>query len=64
MRLMIVEAVVGLCHCGDVVRGFLEFCYIWRGSFSLMITKNEYSCGLEGSNFTEMPRLSMIHDSE
>jgi hypothetical protein len=58
-----VEVVIGLRRCGDVVRGVVEFFPIWRGSFSLTIPKIEYSCGLVGSDFTEMPRLSTIHDS-
>jgi hypothetical protein len=41
----------------------VEFFSIWRDSFFLMIPRIEYSRGLTGSNFTEMPRLSMIHDS-
>jgi hypothetical protein len=58
-----VEAVIGLRHCGDVVRGVVEFFSIWRDSFSLTIPRIEYSHGLAGSDFTKMPRLSMIHDS-
>jgi hypothetical protein len=65
MRMVIdkVEAMIGLRCCGDVVRGVVEIFSIWRDSFSLMIPKIEYSCGLAGSDFTKMPWLSMIHDS-
>jgi hypothetical protein len=57
------EAVIDLHHCGDVVRGVVEFFSIWRGRFSLTIPRIEYRHGLVGFDFTEMPRLSMIHDS-
>jgi hypothetical protein len=35
MRLMTkkVEAMIALRHCGDVVRGVVEFFSIWRSSF-------------------------------
>jgi hypothetical protein len=36
-----VVTVIGLCHCGDVVRGVVEPCSIWRGRFSLTIPRIE-----------------------
>jgi hypothetical protein len=36
-----VMSVIGLCHCGDVVRGVVELCSIWRGRFSLTIPRIE-----------------------
>jgi hypothetical protein len=58
MRLMTdrVEAVIGLGHGGNVVRGVVEF------FFSLTIPKIEDSHGLTGIDFTEVPWLSMVHD--
>jgi hypothetical protein len=58
MRLMTdrVEAVIGLHHCGNVVRGVVEF------FFSLTISKIEDSRGLTNVDFTEVPGLSMVHD--
>jgi hypothetical protein len=46
-----------------VVRGVAELFSIWRGVFSLVILRIEHSYGLEGFDFSEMPQLSMIHDS-
>jgi hypothetical protein len=59
MRLMNdrVEAMIGLRHCGDVVREVVEFFSIWKGIFSITIPKIKYSCGLTGSDFTKMPQL-------
>jgi hypothetical protein len=59
-----VVSVIGLCHCGDVVRGFFELCSIWRGRFSLTIPRIESIYGLVGFDFTEMPWRDMIQDSE
>jgi hypothetical protein len=58
MRLMTdrVEAVIGLRHGGNVVRGVVEF------FFSLTIPRIEDSRGLTGVDFTEVPWLSMVHD--
>jgi hypothetical protein len=52
--------VIGLRHCGDVVRGVVEICSIWRGRFSLMIPRIESIHGLEDFDFTEMPWRDMI----
>jgi hypothetical protein len=58
MRLMTdqVEATIGLCHGGNVVRGVVEF------FFSLTISMIEDSRGLTCVEFTEVPWLSMVHD--
>jgi hypothetical protein len=49
-----VEAVIGLHHCGDVVRGIVEIFSIRQDSFSLTIPKIEYSRALVGYEFTKM----------
>jgi hypothetical protein len=59
-----VMSVIGLRHCGDVVRGVVEICSIWRGRFSLMIPRIESIHGLEDFDFTEMLWRDMIQDSE
>jgi hypothetical protein len=50
MRLMTnrVEAMIGLRHCGNVVRGVVEFC------FSLTIPRIEDSRGLAGVDFVKI----------
>ena len=57
MRLMndIVEAMIGLHCCGDVVGGVVEFFSIWRGRFSLTIPRINSVCGLVGFHITEIP---------
>jgi hypothetical protein len=42
-----VVSVIGLCHCGDVVR-VVEPCSIWRGRFSLTIPRIESIHGWVG----------------
>jgi hypothetical protein len=53
-----VEPVIDLCHCGNVVRGVVDF------FFPLTIPRNEDSRGLTGFDFIEMPWQAMIQDSE
>jgi hypothetical protein len=50
-----VVSVIGLCHCGDVVRGVVEIFSIWRGIFSLMIPMIESIPRLVYFEFTKMP---------
>jgi hypothetical protein len=50
-----VVLIIGLCHCGDVVRGVVEICSIWRGVLSLMMSRPESICGLEGLYFNKIP---------
>jgi hypothetical protein len=58
MRLLtdIIEAVIGLRHCGNVVRGVMEF------FFPLTIPRIKDSRGLTGVDFTEVPWPSMVQD--
>jgi hypothetical protein len=60
MRLMTdkVEALIGLHHCGNVVRRVVEF------FFPLMIPRIEDSHGLTCFDFTEMSWRAMIQDNE
>jgi hypothetical protein len=59
-----VVLVIGLHHYGDVVRGVIEICSIWRGRFSLTIPKIESIRGMTGFDFIEIPWKYMIQDSE
>jgi len=54
-----VVLVIGLRHCGDVVRGDVEPCSIWRGRFSLTIQDRVY-LRIGGFDITEMPWRDMI----
>jgi hypothetical protein len=47
-----VVSVIGPCHCGDVVIGFVEIFSIWRGIFSFMIHRIEFIRELEYFEFT------------
>jgi hypothetical protein len=59
-----VVLVIGLCHCGDVVRGVVEPCSIWRGRVSLTISRIESIRRLVGFNVAKMPWRDMVQDSE
>jgi hypothetical protein len=56
MRLMTnrVGEMIGLCHCGNVVRGVVDF------FFPQMIPRIEDSHGLTGFDFTKIPWRAMI----
>ena len=47
-----IVSMIGLCHYGDVVRGIVELCYIWRRRFSLTLPKIESVPGLADFDFT------------
>jgi hypothetical protein len=55
--------VIGLHHCGDVVR-VVELCSIWQGRFSLTMPKIESICGLANFDFIVMLWRDMIQCSE
>jgi hypothetical protein len=55
-----VMSVIGLRHCGDVVRGFIDLCSIWRGRFLVTIPKIEPIHRLDWFDFIEMPWRDMI----
>jgi hypothetical protein len=50
-----VMSVIGLHHCGDVVRGVVEPCSIWLGKFYIMIPRINFIYGLVGFDITKMP---------
>jgi hypothetical protein len=50
-----VMSVIGMHHFGDVVRGVVEPCSIWKDRFSLTIPRIESICGLVGFDITKMP---------
>jgi hypothetical protein len=49
-----VALVIGLRHCGDDLRGFVEPCAIWRGIFSLMIPMIDSIRRLVGFDIAKM----------
>jgi hypothetical protein len=54
MRMIVrVVSVIGLHHCGDVVRGVVEIFSIWRGRFSFTIPRIEPIHELVDFDFTE-----------
>lgn len=59
-----VVLVIGLRHCGDIVRGVVEPCSIWRGRFSLTIPRIDSIRELVGFNVAKMSWQDMIQDSE
>jgi hypothetical protein len=62
MRMIVrIVSVIGLRHCGDVVRGVVE---LWRDRFSLTIPRIESIHRLEDFDFTEIFWRDMIQESE
>jgi hypothetical protein len=51
-----VMLVIGMHHCGDVVKGVVEICSIWWGIFSLTIPRIKSIRRLAYFDFTEMLR--------
>jgi hypothetical protein len=47
-------SMIDLCHCGDIVRGFVELRSIWKDRFSRTIPRIESICGLANFDFTTM----------
>jgi hypothetical protein len=59
-----VMSVIGLCHCGGVVRGVVEICSICRGRFFLTIPRIESIRGSKYLDFIAVFWRDMIQDSE